>query len=300
VRSLVGGEQTLDLAGSDLPVLVQGESGSGKEVLVQYLHASSGRAAGPLVAENCSAIPESLAESLLFGHVRGAFTGADQDRAGLFAQADGGTLFLDEIGDMPLALQARLLRVLEEGRVRPVGGHESVPFDVRIVCATNRDLSALVRAGQFRSDLYYRLAGATLSIPALRQRPADVELLAARFLEELNTLHGTCRYFARGLADRMQAHAWPGNVRELRNRVAALYHLSDGEEIDGVLPNVGVSSPAPVPDGALLTRVATLAEIEKEAIRLALSASGGDRRETAHRLGISRSTLYVRIRDLGL
>ncbi len=295
-------EATRQVAESELSVLVQGESGAGKEVLVQYLHAASARAAQPFVAENCSAIPESLAESLLFGHVRGAFTGADRDRAGLFVQADGGTLFLDEIGDMPLALQARLLRVLEERRVRPVGGHASVAFDVRIVCATNRDLLELVREGRFRSDLYYRLAGATLRIPALRERPADVELLARRFLDELNEEQGTERRFASGLMERLCAHAWPGNVRELRNRVAVLFHLSDGDEIDGELPAAHRMHAVAREDAAqrLVTRVAPLAEIELDAIRLALEETGGDRREAARRLGISRSTLYARLRLLGL
>jgi DNA-binding NtrC family response regulator len=157
-----------------------------------------------------------------------------------------------------------------------------------------------VRDGSFRSDLYYRLDGATLRIPSLRERPADVELLAGLFLDELNAAHGTDRSFSRALVDRMRAHAWPGNVRELRNRVAALYHLTDGDVIDGVLPDAGGSTPNPGTDTRLVTRVASLAEIEKEAIQLALAATGGDRREAARRLGISRSTLYVRIRDLGL
>ncbi len=290
------------VADSALPVVVTGETGAGKEVLVRYLHALSPRADGPFVAENCSAIPEALAESLLFGHVRGAFTGADRDRQGLFDQADGGTLFLDEIGDMPLLIQARLLRVLEERRVRPVGGHAAHLVDVRIVCATNHDLAELVRQGRFRADLRYRLDGVTLRIPALRERPEDVELLAARFLDELNTLHGTRRYFARALTARMAAHRWPGNVRELRNRVAALYHLSAGDEIDGELPDSGASastSTGASTDGPLVTRAATLAEIEHAAIQLALAVSGGDRREAARRLGISRSTLYARLSSQG-
>jgi DNA-binding NtrC family response regulator len=269
-------------------------------VLVQHLHASSARANGPFVAENCSAIPESLAESLLFGHVRGSFTGADRDRIGLFAQADGGTLFLDEIGEMPLAMQARLLRVLEERRVRPVGGTKALAVDVRVVCATNRDLAALVRDGKFRADLYYRLAGVMLRIPALRERTGDVALLAAHFLDEQNSAHGTRKSFASGLLARMKTHPWPGNVRELRNCVAALYHLSGGDVIDGELPSVDLAQHTGGADARLVTRVAPLAEIEKEAIRLALNATGGDRREAARRLGISRSTLYVRIRDLGL
>jgi DNA-binding NtrC family response regulator len=299
MRQLVA--QVERVAGCDLPVLVQGESGAGKEVIVQHLHALSQRAHGPFVAENCSAIPEALAESLLFGHVRGSFTGADRDREGLFAQACGGTLFLDEIGDMPLALQARLLRVLEEKRVRPVGGQQSIPVDVRVVCATNTDLAELVRTGRFRSDLYYRLAGVTLRVPALRERPADVDVLANRFLAQLDAEHGTQRRLSDDLLDRMRAHSWPGNVRELRNCVAALYHLCDGDVIDDPIPQPRSAPAAPAQDGqALVTRVAPLRDIEKEAIQLALAATRGDRRKAARLLGISRSTIYVRIRELGL
>jgi DNA-binding NtrC family response regulator len=269
-------------------------------MLARAIHRASARAGKPFVAVNCGAIPEALLESELFGHMKGAFTDAVANHKGLFQQADGGTLLLDEIGDMPPALQARLLRVLEERRVRPVGGHQSVPVDVRVVCATNQDLAELVREGKFRADLYYRLVGATLRIPALRERQADVEVLAQHFLDELNETGGTQRRFASGLVDRMRAHAWPGNVRELRNRVSALYHLTEGPEIDGELPEApGILAQTGANTG-LVTRVAPLAEIEKDAIRLALEATGGDRREAARRLGISRSTLYVRIRDLAL
>jgi len=282
------------LARTDLNLVVRGETGAGKEVLVRYLHAASGRAGGPWIAENCSAISESLAESILFGHVRGAFTGADRDRPGLFVLADGGTLFLDEIGDMPSAMQARLLRVLEERRVRPVGGERSIPFDVRVVCATNHDLAELVRAGRFRADLLFRLTGASFCVPALRDRPADVPFLAARFLDELNAQYGTTRRYSRDLLDRLQRHDWPGNVRELKNCVTALYSLSEQDEIDG--PLLRVSEPRPFgAEVPLLTRVAPLAEIERAAIRLALEETGGDRREAARRLGISRSTLYARL-----
>ncbi len=293
-------ERAARIAATDLPVLIQGESGTGKEVVAQFICASSARSQGPLIAANCAAIPDSLAESILFGHVRGAFTGADRDQTGLFVQADGGTLFLDEIGDMSAADQARLLRVLDEGRVRPVGSQRSVVCDVRILCATNHDLPALVRGGRFRADLYYRLAGATLPLPALRERATDVELLACRFLAELDEQHGTQRRFAPSLVERMRAHPWPGNVRELRNWVTSVYHLTDGQEIDGVLPDASAGLLDATPDGRLVTRVATLAEIEHDAIQLALSTLNGDRREAAKRLGISRSTLYVRIRDLGL
>jgi len=289
--------QAQRLARTELNLVVQGESGAGKEVLVSFLHAASARADGPWIAENCSAITESLAESLLFGHVRGAFTGADRERPGLFVQADGGTLFLDEIGDMPLAMQARLLRVLEEKRVRPVGGDRSIPFDVRVVCATNHDLPELVRAGRFRADLLFRLKGAVLRVPALRERPADIEFLAARFLDELNAANGTARRFSRDLAERMRGHRWPGNVRELKNCVTALYSLSEQDEIDGALP-ADVEVRATEADAPLVTRVAPLAEIEKAAIHLALIETGGDRREAARRLGISRSTLYVRLGEI--
>ena len=295
MKRLLG--QAQRLARSELHLLVQGETGTGKEVLVQFLHAVSARAAGPWIAENCSAITESLAESLLFGHVRGAFTGADRDRPGIFLQADGGTLFLDEIGDMPLAMQARLLRVLEERRVRPVGGDRSFPFDVRVVCATNHDLTELVSSGRFRADLLFRLNGATLHVPALRERPTDIEFLALRFLEELNATNGTTRRLSPDLVNRMKRQRWPGNVRELKNCVTALYALSDQDEIDGSLP-ANVEFGAPSADIPLVTRVASLAEIERAAIHLALAETGGDRREAARRLGISRSTLYVRLSEI--
>ncbi len=288
------------IAPTHLAVLIQGESGVGKEVLAHYLHSHSHRAHNPLVAENCSAIPESLAESLLFGHVRGSFTGADRDRDGLFTQASGGTLFLDEIGDMPLALQSRLLRVLEERRVRPVGAQHTLPVDVRIVCATNCDLLELVRAGKFRSDLYYRLAGITLRMPALRERPSDITALAQHFLAQLNDDNRTQRDFSPGVLERMRAHAWPGNVRELRNCVAAMFHMSDGEEIDGDLPEQFEPNASAQADSPLVTRLATLREVETETIQLALSRTQGNRREAARLLGVSRSTIYVRIRELGL
>jgi DNA-binding NtrC family response regulator len=288
------------IAACDLTVLVQGESGAGKEVLVQYLHAHSRRSRGPLVAENCSAIPESLAESLLFGHVRGSFTGADRDRDGLFMQASGGTLFLDEIGDMPLNLQSRLLRVLEERCVRPVGGQHTLPVDVRIVCATNCDLAELVKAGKFRSDLYYRLTGATLRVPALRERPTDIDPLALHFLEQLNEESNTNRRFAIGVLERLRALLWPGNVRELRNCVTSMFHLSDGDDVYGDLPAPIEPVAATDAHEPLLTRLATMREVETEAIQLALQRAGGNRREAARLLGISRSTIYVRIRELGL
>jgi two-component system response regulator HydG len=192
-----------------------------------------------------------------------------------------------------------LLRVLEERRVRPVGGQHMLPVDVRVVCATNCDLAELVRAGKFRSDLYYRLAGVSLRVPALRERPADIEALAEHFLAQLNDENGVQRRFAPGVLDRLRAHTWPGNVRELRNCVASMFHLSDGD-VDGELPapiEVGAGVDAGEP---LLTRLATMREVETEAIQLALGRARGNRREAARLLGISRSTIYVRIRELGL
>jgi DNA-binding NtrC family response regulator len=290
-------------AGTDLPLLITGESGTGKEVLARRIHARSPRADGPFVAENCAAIPHSLIESELFGHVRGAYTGADRDRPGAFARADGGTFLLDEIGDMPLATQAKLLRVLEDGCVRPLGSSSATPVDVRILCATNRDLPELVREGRFRTDLYYRLCGATLWIPPLRERSDDVPELARHLLHGLNVEHGTDKRLDPGLIERLPRRLWPGNVRELRNLVLSLYHLAEGAVLDdAVLDDAGLDLDV---DRArerecVVSAVAPLAEIERDAIRLALHETGGNRMEAARRLGLSRSGLYAKMKRHGL
>jgi transcriptional regulator with PAS, ATPase and Fis domain len=288
------------LAVTNVPLLISGESGTGKEVLARRIHARSRRAAGPFVAENCAAISSGLFESELFGHARGAFTGADRDRDGLFQRASGGTLLLDEVGDLPLALQAKLLRALEEGVVRPVGSTHPVPVDVRVLSATNLDLTEAVRSGRFREDLFYRLQGARLEIPPLRERPEDASALAHHFLDGLNRDHGTARRLLPSQLRRITRHPWYGNARELRNAVHLAYHAADGEhlELDGALRTDAPTRPAT--EERLVTRVAQLAEIERDAILLALEQCGGNREEAARRLGISRSSIYERIRRHGL
>ena len=288
------------LAHTDVPLLVTGESGTGKEVLARRIHARSRRGDGPLLAENCAAIHESLFESELFGHHRGAFTGADRSRIGLFQRASGGTLLLDEVGELPLGLQSKLLRVLEQGRVRPVGSSREIDVDVRVLSATNRDLAELVREGRFREDLYYRLQGAQLDIPPLRDRREDVLALADHFLAELNADHGTRYRFTPSQRRMLVQHPWFGNARELRNAVHLAFHSRD--ELSGALElALRVEAPrAPSSSGGLLTRLAPLVEIEREAIALALEESGGNRERAAKRLGISRSSIYERIRRHGL
>ena len=286
------------IARTELPVLITGESGTGKEVLAHRIHARSDRAAGPFVAENCAAIPEGLQESEFFGHVRGAFTGADRCADGALVRADGGTIMLDEIGDMPLALQAKLLRVLEDGRVRPVGGSSARVVDVRIVSATNQDLPTCVREGEFREDLLYRIRGANVHISPLRSRPTDVGELARYFLHELNLKFRAHKDFSPGTWSRLLEHPWPGNVRELRNRVTLLYQLCDGDDIRDDMVDF-VSMPR-WRRPRLVTAVAPLAEIERDAIQLALAETRGDCKEAARRLGISRATVYARIKQYDL
>jgi len=291
------------LAPTDLPVLVTGPSGSGKDLVARALHEKGRRADGPLVIENVSALPASLLESELFGHVRGAFTGADRDRPGLFQEAHGGTFFLDEIGEMPTELQAKLLRVLETGELRPVGGRRPVKVDVRIVAATNRDLLARVRAGQFREDLYYRLNAAEIRLPPLSQRLTDVPLLVQHFLERLNERYATHKTIAPEVVAALVRRGWPGQVRELSNEVARLYFLSD----DGLADESLVREPAP---GAQADEGAEppgegaaplkLDDVERAAIVRALAAAAGRKDRAARLLGISRAGLYAKLKRFRL
>ena len=223
-------ERALLVADSDANVLIQGASGSGKELVARAIHAHSPRAEGPFVPVNCGAIPETLLESELFGHVRGAFTGADRDRAGLFRDADGGTLFLDEIGDMPAQLQVKLLRALQEQVIRPVGGRDPIPINVRVLSATHRDLEAARADGSFREDLYFRLAVVTLALPALTERREDIPLLARHFLTEATRRHGRPVEDLSPEAIEVLVQAdWPGNVRQLQNVIEQCVALSTSE-----------------------------------------------------------------------
>lgn len=219
------------LAAVAAPVLIQGPSGTGKDLVAEVIHQLSPRASAPLVKENCAAVPETLIESVLFGHVRGAFTGAHRDHPGHFVAADGGTLFLDEVGEMPASMQAKLLRTLQEGEVRPVGAERTRKVDVRVVAATNRDLEQMVAAGSFRQDLFYRLNVLTVDLPALRERPGDALLLARHFLQGAAAKAGRELRFSPAAEAAIDAFAWPGNVRQVINEVHRLAALCDGPEI---------------------------------------------------------------------
>jgi len=285
-------------------VLVCGETGTGKELVARAIHYESVRTGGPFVAVDCSAIPDSLVESEFYGHVKGAFTDARQHRQGHFVQADGGTLFLDEIGDMDMAAQAKLLRTLEERRIRPVGGSKEIPVDVRVVSATNRDLPEAVSRGAFREDLYYRLNAFTIQIPALRERPEDILPLAEHFLQRyVREMRKPVGEFTPEAASLLEAHPFPGNVRELRNLVERAVILSqtdrvtpDNLEFDRSLHHTYLQH--------LISKVQTpdlnLAAIEKAVIRQALLRCGGNQVHAAELLGISRDALRRRMALYGL
>ena len=286
------------VAASDASVLVLGETGTGKELVARALHRNSVRASQPFVGVNCAAIPAELMESELFGHVKGAYSGATSDRMGRFREAHGGTLFLDEIGDMGLATQAKMLRVLQEREVVPVGGTQAVAVDVRIVAATHHDLPAAVREGRFREDLWYRLQVIPIVLPPLRERPGDLILLAEHFLRHLSD-----KSLSAAAARALLAHPWPGNVRELRNAMQRAAALSNGPVIGvehlglpdpTVSPGAGFDIPWNGPmDGAL-------AVVEREMIVRALQASAGNRAEAARRLGLHRQQLYRKLQQHGL
>lgn len=281
------------VAPRDVAVLVTGESGTGKELIARRLHARSARAKGPFVAVNAAAFPETLAESELFGAEKGAFTGADQARAGRFEEASGGTLFLDEVGELPAALQAKLLRVLEERVVRRLGGSKDLPVDVRLVAATNRDLGGEAETGAFRRDLYFRLAVVVVDLPPLRERPGDVALVAHHFAERLAARHRVPvpRLTPEAL-EALAAHPWPGNVRELRNVLERAVVVRGGEPIRAEDLALAVTAPASGP----LDR----AHREREALLEALRRTGGKREEAARILGISVRTLYYRLKLWGI
>jgi len=282
---------------TDYPVLILGESGTGKELVARAIHRLGRRRNRPFVAENCAAIAENLLEAELFGYVRGAFTGADRDRRGLFEEADGGTLFLDEIAELDPSMQRKLLRVLQEGEFRKVGGREPIKVDVRILSATNADLAQRLKDGSFREDLYFRLKVMSVRVPPLRERRGDIPALVERFLADAARATGRP---APELADdamaRLMSYSWPGNVRELQNEVFKLAALAE-ERIDArMLRGLGDGTkPVHLP---LAGR--TLDELEKEAIRQALDAAHGKRIEAARMLGLPRRTFYNRLKRYGL
>ena len=302
------------IAGHELSVLVTGESGTGKELLARAIHYASERAERPFVVENCGAMPDTLLEAELFGHKRGAFTGANEDRIGLFQQADGGTLFLDEIGDTSPAFQVKLLRALQEGEVRPVGSPRPVSVDVRIIAATNRDLEADVASGRFRQDLYYRIAGITLQMPSLRERPQDIPLIVADLFRAADTARdaaaarpGSRRRFSDAAMKSLVAHHWPGNVRELQNEVLRALALADGDVLDAALfsPRLRqattVARPAAAgfdPEGATLKEL--LDQVEAQVIHAALVRHRGNKTRVAEELGLTRVGLRMKLARLGL
>lgn len=294
------------LADSDLTVLIQGASGTGKELVAQGLHRGSRRRDHPLIAVNCAAIPRDLLESELFGFERGAFTGATRSRLGRFEEADGGTLFLDEIGDLDLALQGKLLRVLESGVVERLGSNQPRPLNVRVLCATNRDLRALSADGRFREDLFFRLSQLEIRVPSLAERIDDIPLLAQNFLSAYAARHGGApKVIANAAYQLLIAHPWAGNVRELRNVVQQAAILTDGEVIGAsdlapLLEGAASPSRSPRPFKVAIGPDPSTAETERDWIVAALRRNRFRRGETARELGVSRKTLYNKIRQYGL
>jgi DNA-binding NtrC family response regulator len=285
---------------TDADILIEAESGTGKELLARLIHRASPRAAKPFVAVNCSAFPENLLESELFGHVRGAFTGAIAAKPGKFQVADGGTLLLDEIGEMPLSLQPKLLRVLQEREIDRLGDTHPLPVNVRVVATTNRSLPSLIEAGAFRADLYYRLNVIPLSIPTLQQRREDILALANHFLRKYETKTQRRQFqFSPELTAAMQAYDWPGNVRELQNfirRALALTHSNTlGVDLFGSVSQLSSPSPASLPKPGV-----TLQDLERSLLEATLLATQGNRTRTAEMMGVSLRTVRNKIREYGL
>ena len=284
------------VASASAPVLILGESGTGKELVARAIHHRSARHRGPFVAINCGAIPDNLLESELFGHEKGAFTGAHVQRKGRIETAQGGTLFLDEIGDLSLVLQVKLLRFLQERRLERVGGRQEIPVDVRVLSATNANLKQAMREGRFREDLYYRLGVVTISLPLLRERGADITLLATAFLERYAAEAGRrISGFSQDALAALEAHAWPGNVRELENRVKRAVVMAEGARVTPA--DLELDSPVP-PEGRPLRDVR--ADLERETIQRALDRNKGNVSRTAAQLGVSRPTLYGLMEKLGI
>jgi two-component system response regulator HydG len=286
------------IAASEAPVLVTGETGTGKELIVRAIHRGGARASGPLVAINCAAMPTALLESELFGHAKGAFTDARAAKQGLFVAANGGTLFLDEVGELPLELQPKLLRAIQERVVRPVGATEEVAFDARLITATNRDLEAMVDDGEFRQDLLFRINVVPLAIPALRERGGDVALLASHFLDRFASRAAKRIVgFTADAAQRLMAYGWPGNVRELENCIECAVALAANDHIAVAdLPDKLRAFRPTVTD---TTALLTLDELERRHVRRVLEAVAGNKTAAARVLGIERRTLYrILQRDL--
>jgi two-component system response regulator HydG len=290
------------VAASDIPVLIMGESGTGKELIARAIHASSRRRKQRLVALNCAGLSESILEDELFGHVRGAFTGAAGEREGRFEHADGGTLFMDEIGDMPQAMQAKLLRVLENGEVVRLGSNDPIRVDVRLISATNRDLDEMVAEKRFREDLFFRIKGVTIRIPPLRERREDISLLVYYFLKQAAERYNKPIEGVDPQAQQLlMGYSWPGNVRQLKNVIENMVVLSNGPQL-GIesLPREIRPAGGEVVGGLDNVVGMSLEQIEKAAIRNALKSTNGNREQAAKMLGIGERTLYRKIREYGL
>ena len=318
-QSMVDVVRTIkQIAPSDITVLIQGESGTGKELIARALHANSGRSDKRFVALNCAGLSESILESELFGHIKGAFTGATTDRRGRFEYANGGTLLLDEVGDTSPAMQAKLLRVLEDGQVTPVGSNESIKVDVRLIAATNHDLMQSVAEKKFRQDLYFRLNGVGIKVSPLRDRREDIPLLVAHFLKEFAAKHNKP---INGLSPEvrrlMAGYPWPGNVRQLRNVIEGMVVLARGDrlELEDVPDEIRSLAPKPIAlltsdrqvgsaeapdDSADISAGMSLAEVERNLIRKTLQITNGNRDQAAKMLGIGARTLYRKLKEYDL
>jgi two-component system response regulator HydG len=294
-------DSVAQVAPSEATVLIAGESGTGKELIAGAIHFNSSRRDGPFVRLNCAAITETLLESELFGHEKGAFTGADRRREGRFFQADGGSLLLDEVSEMPLPMQVKLLRVLQEREFTRVGGDTVIRVDVRVIAATNKDLPELVSGGRFREDLYYRLNVVGLTLPALRERAEDIPLLALHFLEAFALKNRKeVKGFTPQAMDRLIRYAWPGNVRELMNAVERAVVMTRGdfltEEDVSLIPTAAM----PEPEQPAAAGARPLEEVEKATILITLKAADGNKSEAARRLGITRRTLHKKLKAYGV
>jgi two-component system response regulator HydG len=293
------------VAPSEATVLITGESGTGKEMIAGAIHFNSRRREGPFVKINCAAITETLLESELFGHDKGAFTGADRRKEGKFRQANGGTIFLDEVSEMSLAMQVKLLRVLQEREITRVGGDEAVKVDVRVIAATNRDLAEEIGAGRFREDLFYRLNVVTLLAPPLRERAEDIPILAQHFLIHFaQKNHKRIKGFSPQAMDRFLRYPWPGNVRELMNAVERGVVLSRSDYLEETeLSLVIMNGPDDTSDNDSSRgekRSSSLDEVEKDAVIRTLEDAGGNKSEAARRLGVTRRTLHLKLKKYGL
>ena len=287
------------IAPSDVTILITGESGTGKEVIADLIHALSPRSKNRIVKVNCAALPRDLIESELFGSVKGAFTGAHADRDGLFRQAEGGTLFLDEISEMPIDTQSKLLRVLQDQKVRPVGGKSDYQTNCRIIAATNRKPEDAIKDGKLREDLFYRISAISVHLPPLRDRRDDIMPLANAFLKRFSAqANRTLRSFTLQAADRLTSFEWPGNIRQLQNEIQRAVLLCEGPDVDA--SDLSVSETRMVPSEGSDTSFTLLEGVERNAIIQMLRETGGNKLETAKKLGIGRQTLYNKIKAYGI